>query len=77
MGLEIYVCDGVFYIRGPDQAALKWTLEEGHWGATQGELPANAVKAKLDEVPKGLLEELMAFAARAATMGNQIWSMVN
>ena len=77
MGLEIYVCDGAYYVRGPDNAALKWTLTEGRWGAAKGELPANATKAKPSDVPAGLLEELMAFVARTETLGNQIWSMVN
>ncbi len=77
MRLEIYIGGDSYYVKGPDNIALKWTLEGERWLVSKEALPPNAIKVKANEVPDGLKEELMAFAARAATMGSQIWSMAN
>jgi len=68
----------VFYIRPPGSSgALRWFCREGRWLNAREKLPEGARKVEFSELPDALREEILAFAARAETMGNQVWSEGN
>lgn len=76
MKIEIFAGEGgEFYIRPPGSSgALRWFCSEGSWFNAREQLPDGARKAEFGELPEALREEILAFAARAETMGNQVWS---
>ncbi len=73
MKIEIFAGEGgEFYIRPPGSSgALRWFCSEGSWFNAREQLPDGARKAEFGELPEALREEILAFAARAETMGNQ------
>jgi len=79
MKIEIFAGEEeAFYIRLPGSSgALRWFCREGSWFNAREQLPKGVRKAEFTELPEALREEILAFAARAETMGNQVWSEGN
>lgn len=70
--MELY-SDGVgwYLAQEGERSGWRWRREGEEWTVDRAALPAGASRARLDELPAGLQEELLAFAARAAAMGTQ------
>lgn len=78
MNIEIFAGEGDFYIRLPGSPmALHWFCEEGNWVNAKEKLPDSAQRAEFGQLPDELREEILAFMARAAAMGNHIWEAQN
>ena len=78
MNLDIFAAGAGFYTRPPGGGQpLNWRWEEGHWISRPDEVPVGARQVDLGELPAELQEELLAYAARAATMGVQYRNPMN
>ena len=75
MDLRIYT-DGKDYYTCPADSpvALRWYREDERWASCREETPAGVRPVELRELPSDLQEEVLALAARAGAMGNQMWS---
>jgi len=75
MRIELYEgTKGEYYACFPGaQGALLWRWEEDRWTSTAVDLPEGSEPVALAELPPDLREELLAFAARAEALGNQLW----
>ncbi len=78
MALEIYREGEVYYVsQGQGGVALRWYRDGEHWSCAKEKLPSTVERVEVGDLPGDLQEELLAFLARAETMGNQIWSSPN
>ena len=78
MKIEIFAEGEDFFIRLPGGAgALRWFCRDGSWLNERASLPGKSRPVKISDLPGDLLEEVLAFIARAEVMGNQIWSSQN
>lgn len=66
-GEEYYLC------RPGGRDGLRWRLQEHAWTASGARLPTGATPVELAALPPELREEVLAFAARAAVMGESLW----
>lgn len=70
--MELYTDGEAWYLAGEGEASgWRWRPEGEGWTLDRATLSPAAVRARLHDVPAGLQEELLAFAARAAAMGTQ------
>jgi hypothetical protein len=73
MAVEIWADETAYFLRqSGGSAALRWSQDGGTWGAERGQIPPGAARTELDRVPADLREELLAFMARATSVGD-IW----
>lgn len=79
MQIEIFrASECEYYVRLPGTSgSLRWLREGDNWSASRADMPDAAQPMSLDQLPPPLQEELLAFAARAEAMGNQLWSERN
>ena len=78
MDLNVFKHDGEYYTCGPGSAVtLRWRQDEGHWVAIRDEVPGLAEKLTVQDLPVELQEEMLAYAARSATMGVQYRNPMN
>ena len=73
MAVDILTDGEGYYLRqrGGD-AAVRWLPGADGWEAERAAAPAQARLVSLGEVPAELREELLAFMARAASVGD-VW----
>ncbi len=70
--MELYTEGEIWYLAGEGEASVwRWRREGEAWALDRATLSSGAVRARLEELPASLQEELLAFAARAAAMGTQ------
>lgn len=78
MKIEIFTEGEAFFIRLPGGAgALRWFCQDGRWLNERARVPGGSRPVEMGDLPGELLEEVLAFIARAEVMGNQIWSSQN
>lgn len=70
--MELYVQGEAWYLMAEGEGkGWCWRRAGEEWNVDRAALPSGAVRARLEELPAGLQEEVLAFAARAAAMGTQ------
>ncbi len=70
--MELYAQGETWYLmREGEKKGWRWRPDGEGWSVDRAGLPAGVARARLEEVPAGLQEELLAFVARAAAMGTQ------
>ena len=70
--MELYTDGSAWYLAQEEaRAGWRWQRAGADWAVSRAVLPAGAVRGRVDELPPDLQEELLAFAARSAAMGNQ------
>ena len=67
-GAEYYLC------RPGGREGVRWRLQAEDWTASSARVPAEATPVELAALPPELREEVLAFAVRAAAMGESLWS---
>ena len=70
--MELYTDGEAWYLaQEGERSGWRWRREGEEWALDRAALSPGAVRARLEELPASLQEELLAFAARAAAMGTQ------
>jgi hypothetical protein len=70
--VEVYALGEAWYlVREGEKTGWCWRRSGEEWQVAKAALPAGARRAGLEELPGGLQEEMLAFAARAAAMGTR------
>lgn len=70
--MELYAAGEVWYLmREGEEKGWRWQQLEGQWRVDRHRRPEGAARARVEDLPASLREELLAFAARAAAMGPQ------
>ena len=78
MKTEAFFDGESYYVRGPKTALpLCWSRRPEGWSMQRQSLPAAAERVELGDLPADLKEEVLAFLARAQTVGPSMWSMSN
>ena len=75
MALALYRNGETFYATGiMAQGAIAWTREGDQWVSTPQAPSPQAEAVEFGDLPAGLREEILAFAARSAVVRPQSWN---
>lgn len=70
--MELYTLGEAWYLaREGESKGWCWRPAGEVWSVDRADLPAGMRRARVEDLPVGLREELLAFAARAAAMGDR------
>lgn len=73
MAVDILTDGEVYYLRQRGGgAAVGWRRGDAGWEAARATLPGAAAPTTFEQVPADLREELLAFMARASSVGD-VW----
>ncbi|MCC7262362.1 MAG: hypothetical protein IT369_07565 [Candidatus Latescibacteria bacterium] len=70
--MELYAEGEAWYLMGEGgKKGWCWRRGDEGWSVKRADLPAGASRARVEDLPGSLQEEVLAFAGRAAAMGPQ------